>query len=286
MQLNEILEENSVKAISKKTNIAEDNIELLLAGDFDKLKKVKTLGFISILEREYKADLAPLKEQALSHYAQYNDTQSITLGVPVMEEKKGRSKVFQLFILILLGYASWYFFTQFDKKQLSDLLPFGEAKTSQDIIPKEANNNAELSIENVIASVQDTEVQKKSETQVEESAEVNKISENKKTPQEETSSTINQKESISIVPVDRLWFGIIDIQTKQRDHFSISEKFELDVKEKSWLLATSSASFSLVDKEEIKEFNDAIEHYFKIDKSGIKQLTKADYVAQGGWSQW
>ncbi len=154
MQLNEILEENSVKAISKRTNIAEDNIELLLAGDFDKLKKVKTLGFISIIEREYKADLGPLKEQALSHYAEYNDTESITFGVPVMEEKKGKSKVFQLLILILLGYASWYFFTQFDKKQLSDLLPFGEDKTSQVIMPKEANNNAELSIENVIAPAQ------------------------------------------------------------------------------------------------------------------------------------
>jgi len=154
MQLNEILEENSVKAISKRTNISDNNIEALLAGDFDKLKKVKTLGFISIIEREYKADLSALKEQALSHYAQYNDTESITLGFPVMEEKKGRSKVFLLFILILLGYASWYFFTQFDKKQLSELLPFGEEKISQIIMPKEANNNAELSIENVIAPAQ------------------------------------------------------------------------------------------------------------------------------------
>jgi len=177
MQLNEILEENSVKAISKRTNIAEDNIELLLAGDFDKLKKVKTLGFISILEREYKADLNPLREQALSHYAEYNEAESVTLGLPIMEEKKGRSKVFLLFILLLLGYASWYFFTQFDKKQLSDLLPFGEEKTSQVTIPKEANNNAELSIENVIAPVEDAVVQKKSETQVEEGAEVSGKSE-------------------------------------------------------------------------------------------------------------
>ena len=154
MQLNEILEENSVHAISKRTNISEDNIEALIASDFDKLKKVKTLGFISIIEREYKADLGPLKEQALSHYAQYNDVDSIALGLPLVEEKKGKSKVFQLFILILLGYATWYFFTQFDKKQLSELLPFSEEKTSQIIMPEEANNNAELSIENVIAPTQ------------------------------------------------------------------------------------------------------------------------------------
>ena len=149
MQLNEILEENSVQAISTKTNIAEDNIEALLAGDFDKLQKVKAMGFISIIEREYKADLSALKEQALSHYEQYNNEQSITLGLPIMEEKKGKSKLFILFVLLLLGYAFWYLVTQFDKKQLTDLLPFMEEKTGQVIVPEEVNNNAELSIENV-----------------------------------------------------------------------------------------------------------------------------------------
>jgi len=154
MQLNEILEENSVKAISKRTNISEDNIEALLAGNFDFLKKVKTLGFISILEREYKADLSALKEQALSHYAASNDEESIALGLPLEEEKKGKSKLFLLLVFLLLGYATWYFFTQFDKKQLTGLLPFSEEEASQIIMPEEANNNAELSIENVIAPTQ------------------------------------------------------------------------------------------------------------------------------------
>jgi Zn-finger domain-containing protein len=106
MQLNEILEENSVKAISEKTNISENNVETLLAGDFDKLKKVKTLGFISIIEREYKADLSALKEQALSYYDQHEDVEGVTLGLPVAEEKKRKPKWFLLLVLGLLGYAS------------------------------------------------------------------------------------------------------------------------------------------------------------------------------------
>ena len=154
MQLNEILEENSVKAISKRTNISEENIEILLASDFDRLKKVKTLGFISILEREYKADLSALKEQALSYYVEAKDEENITFGLPVMEEKKGKSKLFLLFVLLLLAYASWYFFTQFDKKQLSGLLSFTEEKTSEITMPIEADDNAELSIEKVIAATQ------------------------------------------------------------------------------------------------------------------------------------
>jgi len=60
MQLNEILEENTIKGISQKTKISENNLENLLAANFAALKKIKTLGFISILEREYKADLSVL----------------------------------------------------------------------------------------------------------------------------------------------------------------------------------------------------------------------------------
>ncbi len=71
-----------------------------------------------------------------------------------MEEKKGKSKLFLLFVFLLLGYATWYFFTQFDKKQLSGLLPFSEEQSSQNNTPNKADNNAELSIENVIAATQ------------------------------------------------------------------------------------------------------------------------------------
>ena len=61
MQLNEILEENTIKSISQKTKISEENLENLLAANFDALKKIKALGFISILEREYNTDLSALK---------------------------------------------------------------------------------------------------------------------------------------------------------------------------------------------------------------------------------
>ena len=131
MQLNEILEENSIKSISQKTNIAENNLDALVAGNFDKLKKVKTFGFISILEREFKADLSALKEQASEYYENNSEVERVTLGLPLPEEKKGKSVWFRLFILALIVYTIWYFFTQFDKTMLSDLLPPSEEKISK-----------------------------------------------------------------------------------------------------------------------------------------------------------
>ena len=298
MQLSEILEENSIKSISKKTNISEDNLEYLLASNFAVLKKIKTLGFISILEREYKADLSSMKEEALEYYASQYDDNRITIGMPVVEEKRGTSKFFMLIVLGILGYASWYFFTQFDKKHLSELIPFIDEQTIEkfvgssdevtEVFIKETTSEkvvAEVEvIQNEIASPATIKTEETSSVQEDVVTEVAEVVENEaETVQEEVAI---EKKDILILPFSRLWFGLIEMETKQRDHFSIDSPYKLDVTEKSWLIATSSAPFSLVDGDETKDFNDAKEHYFKIDKNGIESLTKSEYVTLGGWGQW
>jgi hypothetical protein len=153
MQLNEILEENTVNAISTKTNIAENNIDALVAADFEKITRVKTMGFISIIEREYNADLSALKEQALEYYNTHNEDEKVTLGLPISEEKKGKSKWFMTLVLLLIIYAIWYAFDNLDKEKLNAMLPFSEDKLSEMIIPEKKNDieesktASELSIE-------------------------------------------------------------------------------------------------------------------------------------------
>lgn len=46
------------------------------------------------------------------------------------------------------------------------------------------------------------------------------------------------------------------------------------------------SSFFLKAGEKSEEFNDAKEHYLKIDEKGVMSLTKSEYVALGGWAQW
>jgi len=150
MQLNEILEENSVKSIAKRTNISEENLEALFSGEFDFLKKVKTLGFISIIEREYGADLSSLCKQAVEYYDSHPEDESIVLDAPVIERKKGKSKLLVFSVLILLGIASWYFIMQFDQEKLRGLLPFNEEKMISGMIRTEADSHSELSIERAI----------------------------------------------------------------------------------------------------------------------------------------
>jgi AraC-like DNA-binding protein len=154
MQLNEILEEHTIKAISEKTKISEENLHDLLNSNFGTLKKIKTMGFISIIEREYNADLDPLRDEALAYYSVHQDEHNFSVPLPVTEEKKKRSKLFILIVLALLAYASWYFFTQFDKKHLSQLIPFMDEQRIEHSVTEVKENKKEISIEDLsIANV-------------------------------------------------------------------------------------------------------------------------------------
>jgi len=267
MQLHEILEENSTQAISKKTMISEDNIELLLAEDFSSLTKIKTMGFISIFERDYDADLGQLKKAALSYYDSHADLEeSSNIVLSQVEEGKKRSKLFPLLILGLLAYASWYFFTQFDKKTLSKLLPFIDDSTETTVkqVKKEFIPHSE--------SVSSTAQSQKSI--VETSA------------NDARTQTLVSSRKIALLPEKKLWFGLVDMENNQREHFSITKKYEIDVTKKSWLLVTSPAGFTLINHNETQEYNDARAHYFKVSKVGVESLTRDEYVAQGGYKRW
>jgi len=151
MQLNEILEENSIKSISKKTNISEENLEALFNSEFALLTKVKTMGFISIIEREYGADLSAVRQAANGHYDEHKGEESIMIDAPVVERRRGSSKLKVVIVLLLLGVVSWYFIAQFDQEKLRGFLPFNEEKVTQSI-EAEVSSNPDLSIEHAIST--------------------------------------------------------------------------------------------------------------------------------------
>jgi hypothetical protein len=128
MQLNELLEQEDIKSISQKTNIPENSLKAIFANEFCYLKRVQCMGFISIIEREYKADLSSLRAIAEQFYANNYEDCSVVLGM-IDEPKSSHttSKVpLVLVVIVLLGVASWYFFNKFDAQQIKGVLPFNE----------------------------------------------------------------------------------------------------------------------------------------------------------------
>jgi len=114
MQLNEVIEENSLATISKRTRISVENIEKLVNRDFSGMKRVKALGFISILEREFGIETDSLKTECIGYFSPYPDEEfdaKLVVTIPEAHETRGGqfSKFFMLLLLIAIGYGAWYF---------------------------------------------------------------------------------------------------------------------------------------------------------------------------------
>ncbi len=114
MQLNEVIEENSIATISKRTRISIENIEKLVQRDFSDMKRVKALGFISILEREFGIELEALKKECAAYFSGAPEEEfdaRLVVTVPDASERMGgfTSKLLMLLILFGIGYGTWYF---------------------------------------------------------------------------------------------------------------------------------------------------------------------------------
>ncbi len=114
MQLNEVIEENSIVTISKRTRLSVENIEKLVHRDFSDMKRVKALGFISILEREFGIELDALRKECGDYFSSSPEEEfdaRLVITAPESDEQAGGllSKFFMLLVLFGIGYGAWYF---------------------------------------------------------------------------------------------------------------------------------------------------------------------------------
>jgi hypothetical protein len=117
MQLNELIEEYSMPTISRQTRLSVENLEHLVAREWDKLPKVQALGFISILEREYRINLSGLRKECKEYYdGQSYESDDISFIVAAdtsaseMPAKRSFYKIGGTALLLAAGYLAWYAF--------------------------------------------------------------------------------------------------------------------------------------------------------------------------------
>jgi len=79
------------------------------------MKRVKALGFISILEREFGIELVSLKDECTEYFSSYPDEEfdaKLVVTVPEAGDytSGNGSKFLVLLILFAIGYGAWYLF--------------------------------------------------------------------------------------------------------------------------------------------------------------------------------
>jgi hypothetical protein len=115
MQLNELIEQEGIDKISLKTTISEINLTYLQNEEFEKLTRVKALGFLIILEREYKGlNATALRESIKLYFEDHKpDVDNVIVAArDPLPHAKGGISFFKWFVILGIGAATWYLYTQ------------------------------------------------------------------------------------------------------------------------------------------------------------------------------
>jgi len=140
MQLNELIEQEGIENVANKTTISQDNLKYMVSEDFNKLSRVKALGFLVILEREYKElDVSEYREKVKLFFEENHpdhDNVIVLRKTSSTHTKEGFS-FFKWFVILGIIFGGWYLYTQ---GNLDSLL--------QNIVSKKDVYNDDQALEN------------------------------------------------------------------------------------------------------------------------------------------
>jgi len=335
MQLNEIIDKEGVEKLSLLTNISIDNLNNLVEENFEKLTRVKSLGFLLILEREYKdIDVSSLRERVKVYFEENKPADENVVMISKDSIQGNNFSFFKWFIVLALLGGGWYLYTQGkldgvlkNIEEKKDFFDDNKALESN-VTEKEANNvviesskEEPITIATPVAPVEKKitlisteheneenasiiEVNSTTEltTEAEQSAEsiVQEVIESaeevvKKTVEEVVTAEANETTEAPVTAISTitinptrgtLWFGFINLDTKKKREFMKKTSTPFDIKGGRWLLVTGHGYVDIVSDVSTIELADSKKHYFYIDSSEIKTLTKKEFRLMNGRRGW
>jgi hypothetical protein len=156
MLFNEIIDTHGIEGVASKTNISTINLGYLFEENFERLNRVKALGFLLIIEREYKdVDVTELRERIKTYYDEHRPADEKVVMVARNSVEGGGFSFFKFFVIALLLVGGYYLYT--DGKLDSLLQKIEEKKEFFDDKKALENNVSNENADKVVVGKSDTE---------------------------------------------------------------------------------------------------------------------------------
>jgi len=335
MLFSELIEQEGLENVISKTNISGENLNRLLNEEFDKLNRVKALGFLLILEREYKdIDVSQLRQNIKLYYEDHAPSDDKVVMIPASSTTGGGGSFsfFKLFIILSILGGGYYFYSQGkleplvnqveNKKEFFDDNKALESNATKEDAQKVVVGKPEpesIQIQTPIAPKMETVTLNKNDSNRtksdEQSTQPTKTSSNAKADKsvasvvqevsedflaqnanKSISKTQNNSEIVDdVIPITTvtinptrgmLWYGFINLETKKRREFMKKVSTPFNINDGTWLLVTGHGYVDVVSEKKTIENADNKKHYFLIDSTDIKEISKKEFRKLNGHRGW
>ncbi len=259
------LKKRGAQKISEETHIPIQYVKSILENKFDTFSKVQFMGFISILEREYKLSLEDLKKTGLEHFAEQNINQSES-GLFVVPEKTKQNKLLYISIIVVvfLLVVIYSFSTKPDVEADDKLID---------------DEHIESVVEEISTTVDTNETKvEELNTTITTSQEVN----SSKNPKIEASTV---EKTFTVEPKSKVWFGYIDIDTNKKYQKITSKPVELDPN-KDWLLLFGHGYIDMFINDKVQKFDSRNYVRFLYKNGTLKHISLKEFKRFNRGRKW
>ena len=252
----EKLQKLGAQKIYEQTHIPVQNVQALLHSSFDSFSRVQFLGFISILEREYKIELASLKTEGLAFFDNKTESQEVE-GIFIAPKSSKKSNFLYAGIaIIIVLLAIVLSLSSPDDKEIPEQQP-------DDSLIETVQKNIEPKKEIVVPLVLVTDVNNSEKVE-------------EKIALEVIAPTIIKPKSFEIVAKSKVWFGYIDVDTNKKYQKTFKGSKELDPT-KTWLLMFGHGYINMFVDYKVVKFDSRNYVRFLYKNGKITHITKNEF---------
>lgn len=280
------LKQIGVKEISKTTKISINKLEDILEKRFTNLQRIRAVGFLNILEREYKVDLSQWLQEYDENVFVYDvledeknlkknnldlDTQKSYDDLLTHRKKESISKgkfyiaiiVAIVIILIYFGYKSLHNPKQNQESSIQ--------QTQEDNESFKNTSDTESSSE----TPQETQ-EIKQPVELTQPAQIN-------TPSVNNVDTLSDKTDgnlqITISPDKDLWIQIINLDNDKTNEVLTTNPYTINLDGSKELISFGHGEFSLTENNQTTKYDKpSIMRFLYIKGEGLKQIKYADFL--------
>jgi cytoskeletal protein RodZ len=294
-----VLEKIGLREVSRKTYIELSYLKLMAERDFAKLHRIKTLGFVKIIKREYGIDMSDWVAE-FEAYLHENEKktqekkENTTLPVERWYKKLNSYINQQKKIYIIIGILFLIIITAVFYALLKTRVTYAADtslnSTYQNTLITPAflpSNVTENVIENIALGNQTTNNNLTTQT---ESVQDNQTQSSQNVASGTQTSAVampkRTNKAASISPNIEIWVGVIDLVTFSRSTYLQGWDIKLDTS-KEQLVVTGHGDFRLkMEGEPIKYFNPQNMIYLHIKDGAVTQISEEEFVQLNRGKNW
>ncbi len=241
--------------VHEQTHISRDKLVLLFSKSYGKINKVQLMGYLSILEREYKLNLSDIKNEYLEYMDEHKDAPVKSTYTLLQPRRKSFIK---RLILWLFAIALVFFIAMRWSEFSNETVSVVETEILEDV-----NSSSYMQNDEDVVVAEPIAVEPK--------------------PIEKPAKSLENR--VIITPKMNLWYGAKDLDSNTTKEFTTTKPIELD-SSKRWLVILGHGNIDISDSDSNRSLEEKSSQYMLCSDGKLSKITYSKYIELNGGKKW